>query len=137
MASASTRSGGCRCGAVRFRAEGEPLWVGHCHCSDCRGVTASPFTTYAGYRSDQVAFTKTSPKTFTSSPGATRGFCGACGTPISFTGERWPGETHLFVCTFDEPQGLKPALHVQVAQQLPWLHLGDTLPRFERFPPNE
>ena len=137
MASGTTRNGGCRCGAVRFRAEGEPIWVSHCHCGDCRRVTASPMTTYVAYPSDKVTLTKGAPKTFISSPGAVRGFCGQCGTPLHFEGERWPGETHLFVCAFDEPQAFQPSVHVQVSQKLPWLHLGDTLPRYDRFSPDE
>jgi len=41
--------GGCRCGAVRYRVEGEPEVVGLCHCADCRKETGGLFLAYADW----------------------------------------------------------------------------------------
>ncbi len=126
------RTGGCQCGAVRFEAEGQPKWVAHCHCEDCRRAVASPLTTYAGYLTSRVRFPKEAPTGYESSPGVTRRFCAKCGTPISFEGARWPDEIHLFVCAFDDAAAFEPRAHVYVSEQLPWLHLGDDLPRHDK-----
>ncbi len=123
------RTGGCGCGAVRFEALGPPLWIAHCHCADCRRATAAPMSTYAGFQRSGVRWTVGAPATHPSSPGVTRGFCGRCGTPLSYRGARWPDEIHLFVCTFDDPAAFAPQAHVYAAEQLPWLHLADSLPR--------
>ncbi len=60
----------------------------------------------------------------------TRGFCGRCGTPLTYQAERYPGEVHVYVCTLDRPQDFVPQSHVHTGEQLPWLHLDDDLPRY-------
>ncbi len=124
--------GGCLCGAVRFTAAGQPLWVAHCHCASCRKATAAALATYAGYQRERVTFTEGTPASYQSSPGVIRRFCGRCGTPLSYEGARWPGEVHLFLCTFDDPAALSPEAHVFVDEQLAWLHLDDGLPRYAK-----
>jgi hypothetical protein len=124
------RRGHCLCGAVQFRTVGEPRWVAHCHCESCRRTTSSPLTTYAGFEASQVSWGGTPRATFISSPGVQRSFCPRCGTPVSFTGERWPDEVHLFVASFEDPASFTPRVHVHAGEQLPWLWLADGLPRY-------
>jgi len=126
------RRGHCLCGAVSFAARGEPRWVAHCHCESCRRATSSAVATYAGFPTTSVEWTGARPAEFRSSPGVLRRFCGACGSPVSFEGERWPDEIHLFVPSFDEPETFRPACHVHVDEQLRWLHLADYLPRYAK-----
>jgi len=126
------RRGHCLCGAVSFAARGEPRWVAHCHCESCRRATSSAVATYAGFPATNVEWTGARPREFRSSPGVVRRFCGACGSPVSFEGERWPDEIHLFVPSFDEPETFRPACHVHVDEQLRWLHLVDYLPRYAK-----
>lgn len=126
------RTGRCLCGAVRFVARDEPRWVAHCHCESCRRATSSAIATYAGYTMGNVEWTGERPAEYGSSPGVIRRFCRTCGSPMSFEGERWPDEIHLFVPTFDDPESLHPRAHVHVEEQLGWLHLADQLPRYPR-----
>jgi hypothetical protein len=131
-ASPISHPGRCLCGAVRFVARGAPRWVAHCHCESCRRATSSPFTTYAGYLRGQVVWSGTPAVVYRSSPGVERSFCACCGSPMSFAGERWPGEIHLFLPSFEDPAALSPEMHVHAAEQLPWVHLHDHLPRYLR-----
>jgi hypothetical protein len=39
-----TITGGCRCGAVRYTIEAEPLFARHCWCRDCQYIGAGPGT---------------------------------------------------------------------------------------------
>lgn len=126
------RTGHCLCGTVRFAARGEPKWVAHCHCESCRRATSAAFATYAGYPADAVTWTTAAPRAYASSPGVTRTFCGNCGSPMSFSGARWPGEIHLFAASFDTPETLTPHVHVYAEEQLSWVHLGDDLPRIAK-----
>jgi hypothetical protein len=123
------RRGHCLCKAVRFEARGTPGWIVHCHCESCRRATSAGFTTYVGYPTAAVTWTAEMPRAYHSSPGVTRSFCPHCGSPMSFAGERWPGEIHLFAASFQEPEKLAPDKHVYVDEQLPWVHLDDGLPR--------
>lgn len=120
MGNVEIRTGGCRCGGSRFEAKGAPKFIGNCHCEDCRRATAAAFSTYVGYLDDQVRWSGADRKIFQSSKGVRRGFCGDCGTPLSYQGEKWAGETHLFIGTFDDPRGLTPTSDVFTKEALPW-----------------
>jgi hypothetical protein len=120
---AEAHSGGCLCGAVRFVAEGPAKWVAYCHCASCRRATGAPVTAYAGFAAAQVTIAGETFATFASSPGARRGFCHRCGTPLTYQGDRWPGELHLHLGAFDRPQDLPPTGEAFRDERLPWLHL--------------
>ena len=121
--------GGCLCGAVRYRVDSAPLWTGYCHCTSCRRSTGAPVTMFVGASVDSVTFTAGERARFASSPGVQRGFCARCGTPLTYEGERFPGEIHFYVSTFDEPQALRPRFHVYYEERLEWLEISDSLPR--------
>lgn len=117
-----TRTGGCQCGAVRFAAGGQPRFVANCHCRDCRRATGAAFSTWVGYRDEALDWTGER-AIHESSPGVARGFCAVCGTPLSFGGGKWPGETHLLIGAFDDPAGLVPSGDVFTDEKLDWAPL--------------
>ena len=127
--SESLLEGGCLCGAVRYRIDSPPLWTGYCHCTSCRRSTGAPVTMFVGASTDSVTFTAGERAHFASSPGVQRGFCAQCGTPLTYEGERFAGEIHFYVSTFDEPQALRPRFHVYYEERLEWLEISDSLPR--------
>jgi hypothetical protein len=75
---------------------------------------------WAGYRDEQVTLTGDTLRSFVSSPGVSRMFCSACGSPVAFRGERWPGETHLPICAFDAPETMAPTGDHFSEERLPW-----------------
>jgi hypothetical protein len=128
-------TGGCQCGAVRYEVQGDPVVVAICHCSMCRRANAAPAVAWAMFQEGQVRFTKNLPTTYSSSAPAQRGFCGVCGTQISFTAEYIPGLIDLTVGSFDRPEALTPSLHYWDSKRLPWVAFADDLPRHPEFPP--
>ncbi len=126
-----TTTGRCLCGHIRYRFEGEPSWVAHCHCESCRRQTSSAVATFVGVRRDRVVFTSGAPAVYQSSPGVDRSFCPRCGAPIAYENEAaFPGETHLYIGTLDHPERFAPASHVFTDEQLSWFEVVDDLPRF-------
>jgi hypothetical protein len=114
--------GGCQCGAVRFEARGPPKFIANCHCQACRRATAAAFSTWVGFETARISW-QGQRAIYESSPGVQRGYCRACGTPLSYSGSRWPDETHLLAGTFDQPEGLVPASDAFAGEKLPWAPL--------------
>lgn len=128
----TTTQGGCLCGAVRFEARAEPLWIAHCHCHSCRRNTGSAVATFIGYQMDDVQWTAGDRAFYESSPGVKRGFCATCGTPMSYEGDRAPGEIHLYISTMDEPDKFPPRNHVFFEEKITWFDTADDTPRYPR-----
>jgi hypothetical protein len=120
---------------VRYEASGSPLFVAICHCTMCRRAHAAPAVAWAMFRDSDVAFTGKR-ALYKSSADAERGFCGACGTQISFTAGNMPGLIDLTVGSLDRPQDVTPTLHYWDAERLPWLKVADGLPRHAGSPPS-
>jgi hypothetical protein len=115
--------GRCLCGNIRFTADGPPKWTSYCHCQSCRRHTGAPVSAYAGFETAKVRFSGGALSYFESSPGVRRGFCGRCGSTLTYEGDRWPGEVHLHVGAFDDPTALAPTGHAFADERLPWLKL--------------
>ena len=48
-----TITGGCRCGAVRYTIEAEPLFARHCWCRDCQYIGAGSGTVNVFFASEK------------------------------------------------------------------------------------
>jgi hypothetical protein len=129
--------GGCQCGKVRYRIEGEPVFAAICHCSMCRRAHAAPAVAWAMFNDAQVSFTGERPATYASSPEAQRGFCPACGTQISFTASYIPGLIDISIGSLDRPDAVAPRLHYWDSRRIPWVRFSDGLPVHPEFPPVE
>lgn len=128
-------SGGCQCGAVRYRISGEPVMAAICHCAMCRRANAAPVVAWAMFHESQVTFAGAGPKTHASSPEARRGFCADCGTQISFTADYIPGLIDITIGSLDRPESIRPEFHYWHSRHLDWAEFADSLPRHPEFPP--
>ena len=87
-------------------------------------------TTWISVPKNNFAFTKGSPRYFSSSQGVKRGFCENCGSPLTYENERLPDEVHFYAASLIDAARVTPSKHVYVSEQLPWLEVIDDLPRF-------
>lgn len=120
MADDITQNGGCQCGAARFETAGAPKFVGNCHCQSCRKATGAAFSTWVGFDAGNVRWLTTEPAFHASSPGVKRGFCETCGTPLTYSGEKWAGEMHFLIGVFDDPTNFAPSKEAFTKDALPW-----------------
>jgi hypothetical protein len=114
MPRTSDLTGGCQCGAVRFRARllGRPSI---CHCRMCQkafGGFFGPLVT-----AHDATWTRGDPKWFQSSNAARRAFCGDCGTPLGY--ETKYG-LELAIGAFDDPCVAAPVIQVNLNDKLPF-----------------
>ncbi|RVC63425.1 GFA family protein [Mesorhizobium sp. M4B.F.Ca.ET.088.02.2.1] len=124
------RTGGCLCGRIRYRVTGDPR-VHYCHCDMCRRATGSAFAVLAWTSSSNLSWLSEEPAYRTSSPIARRGFCGACGSPLTLSYAAAEDEVALHVGTFDVPEGLEPQYNYGSSQRLAWVCCGIDLPHHD------
>lgn len=126
MADDIIRTGGCLCGALRYRATGEPFKGGLCHCADCRKVTGSAFLAYADWRPEQVAITG-EVSTYDG-----RSFCPQCGSRVFSRNEE---QVEIYLGTLDQaPNGIVPLTEGWIIRREPWLQPLEGAGQFERDP---
>lgn len=130
--------GGCYCGAVRYRAEGQPIFRGECHCRECQYITGGGANFFMMMKSDGFAYTRGAPKSFTRSDldaPRTRDFCAACGTHLV---TRQPGGKTLVVKvgTLDDPAAYGgPDMAIFMVDAQPFHCVAEGLPQHHRLPP--
>ncbi len=112
--------GGCQCGAVRFETSSAPKFVCNCHCRSCRKATGGAFSTWVGFADKNIRWLTKKPSYHASSKGVRRGFCAECGTPLTYAGEKWAGETHFLIGVLDDPSAFTPRKNVFTEDALDW-----------------
>lgn len=128
-------TGRCLCGEIRFEISAPAIDVTLCHCRMCQRFTGGQMAAGAWFPNEAVKFTRGEPKYFltyyNSSPLAERGFCGNCGSGLSYRAlvPQWSDWFYVFVSSLDNPQDFPPSWHLGVESQMPWADINDDLPR--------
>jgi hypothetical protein len=113
----TNRTGGCQCGAVRFKIHGALGRPSICHCRMCQkafGGFFGPLVTVGG----ETEWTRGEPSYFQSSINIARGFCAACGTPLTY---KHPGGLEIAIGAFDDRSDLAPLIQVNFAARNSWV----------------
>jgi hypothetical protein len=119
--------GGCLCGALRYEARPTHREGYYCHCRMCQLAFGNTRAAFLNLRKDEVRWLTPAPSYFASSTFARRGFCGRCGTPLSFeylSSERMD----LSVGSLDDPAAFTPVSHFAVESRIANWHAEDGLP---------
>lgn len=119
-------SGGCLCGAVRYRSGGPALFSIVCHCRDCQRASGSGGVPVLGV--PKSSFEASGPVKAGRTPGgsgrsAVRNFCGECGSLLFGTPESDPDLVTIYAGSLDDPCRFVPSDALFVAHRPPWARL--------------
>jgi hypothetical protein len=120
-------TGGCQCGAVRYRLDAEPHDANICHCRMCQKAGGGPFMAFGSVPRTAFAVTRGEIAVYRSSEIADRGFCRDCGTPLTYMGR---GANHMSVTlgSLDEPGRVAPDVQLGIEGEVVWLRSSLTKP---------
>ncbi|MGH7781807.1 MAG: GFA family protein [Candidatus Binataceae bacterium] len=129
--------GRCACAAVRYKLTADPLIVHACHCRDCQRITGSAFVINLWIEKRFVEADHAALKSYRLKGGSGQAhevfFCGACGTYL--WSEYGAPSDYLFVRagTLDQPEAVKPDVHIFTRGKLPWVVLPKDARAFKSF----
>ena len=129
--------GGCYCGNIRYKAEGDALFSGQCHCRECQYISGGNPNVIMAMADDGFEFTKGETQKFSRSDienPVTREFCGNCGTSIGTRSPLLPGCIILKVGTLDDQSVFVPQMAIYTCDAQSYHHVPDGMPAFEKGP---
>ena len=121
-------TGGCQCGAVRYALYVAPEKSHVCHCRMCQRATGGVFAALAGAKPADFAWTHGTPSFFASSNLASRGFCAACGTPLSFQYNLPDARIYATIGSLDDPGAAPIEMQFGVESRLSWVKFCEDVP---------
>jgi hypothetical protein len=124
-------TGGCHCGAVKYRTSGPLRDIVICHCGECQRLDGS-----AGWHSrvknqDLDIIEDRGLAWYQITDRARRGFCRECGSPLFWQIDD-QAATSLVSGSLDDASDLEPIGHIFVRDKAPYFAINDNLPQFEQ-----
>jgi hypothetical protein len=131
-------SGGCDCGAIRYRMETRPLFVHCCHCRWCQRETGASFALNAMIEADRVTLLGGEPEIVDTPSASGKGQkiarCPKCRIAVwSNYSVAGPSVRFVRVGTMDEPDHLPPNIHIFTDSKQPWVVLPPGTPAVPAF----
>lgn len=131
--------GGCLCGSVRFRIEGEPMMSGRCCCQACQKLSGAGNTENIAFAQNDIAVSgQIADYNWTADSGGTvtTSFCPNCGSPLFGKSTTMPGMTMVRAGGLDDPGIYAPQMMVYAKRRHAWVLHDERLPAFETMPPS-
>ena len=135
---AKTITGGCHCGAVRYKISADLIFSGKCYCEDCRKLGGTGHGSVLAVPEQGVAVTgKLTEYTINGGSGQpiTRRFCPTCGSKVTTTASVMPGVMMISASSLDNPEDFVTQMSVFAAQAPSWDRPPESAPSFPGMPP--
>ncbi|MEP3051527.1 MAG: GFA family protein [Erythrobacter sp.] len=130
-------TGGCQCGAVRYRITAETLTSYACHCRECQKQAASAFGISVPVLVSNLELegaVDSWRRPTDSGSHTTCYFCPKCGTRLYHAGANRPGMVTVKGGSLDDAAGLRPIAHIWTGSKPDWVALPDGVPTYDRQP---
>lgn len=105
-------TGGCLCGAIRFKTDVPPDWITICFCRFCQKATGSTQMVEPIFPSAAFRVTTGTPQVYTHvSDGSGQAvyvhFCPTCASKLYLTFARWEDRLGVYSGALDDPDALE------------------------------
>ncbi len=131
-------TGGCLCGAVRFRSTAAPLSTRYCWCRDCQHFAAGNATVNVVFSKPEVTVegeVSVYESLADSGSRMRRSFCPRCGSPLFSDAEPRPHLIIIRAGALDDPGLAPPASTIWVSSAPRWACIDADLPQFPKMAP--
>jgi len=135
---AQTLTGGCLCGAVRYKVSADFIFSGKCYCEDCRKTSSSGHGSVYAVPEQSVSLTgklTEFKKNGGSGQPITRRFCPVCGSRICATAAAMPGVMLITASTLDDPEKFVSQMSIYTSRAPSWDRPPADMPSFPEMPP--
>src|SRR5262245_14930651 len=115
------RTGGCRCGAIRYEVSGASVAQVACHCRDCQYVSSGGANYSMVFHRSGFALLSGEPKAFKAKP--TSGgsfFCAACGVHLFSGPDSHPELIAIKVGSLDDSSDFRVQADMRMKSAPPW-----------------
>jgi len=127
----------CACGAVHLELAYPAFWAWHDHSQASRRAHASAYATYVGSWKSRFRIVKGARRIRRFEDkvtGATRSFCGTCGTPLILERAHAPKWVNIPRAIFDTRTGREPRYHLHIEEAPDWAYRGEKLAPLKGYP---
>jgi hypothetical protein len=136
----TTHEGGCLCGAIRYRVQGNGLMLNACHCTECQRTSGGAFGLSLIVLRDALELTKGTPHRFEKRYEDNRrhkvfNFCAECSGRVWNEMPSIPQIYNVKPGTLDDAnKWLEPVAHLWLQEKQPWVPVPDGVLRFDTQP---
>ena len=134
----ATLTGGCMCGAVRYKILAAPIATGLCHCDRCRPQSGSAFSTVIIIKRSTCELegeTAVFDDVGASGLHVARRYCPRCGSPLTTESDAIPDLMFVKAGGIDHNQWFHPMMELFAGKRRPWIAPVPNAQQFAGNPP--
>lgn len=112
----ATATGGCACGAIRYRVTGELSDIVNCHCGPCRRITGHHTAATSTPPDELHIESEVTLRWYQRTDDVRYGFCVTCGSTLFWCSADKPKSMVIMAGSIDQPTGLRTTMALFVGE---------------------